>query len=54
MSLEDALQLITNICSDFKGTLKDHQMIQQALSVIKDSLTKQDVKKEVKADGKRK
>lgn len=48
MKLEDALNLVTTICSDYKGTLKDHQLIQQALQVIKNKC-EQEVK-EIKAD----
>ena len=44
MRIEEALQLVTNICSDFKGNLKDHQLIQQALSIIEDVCKKQEVK----------
>jgi len=59
MKIEEALQLITNICTDFKGTLKDHQLIQQALRVIMENIKKQelvndnqDVKEVIKTDKK--
>ena len=35
MTEVDAMQLITKICGDFKGNLVDHQMIQQALNIIR-------------------
>jgi hypothetical protein len=50
MKVEEALQLVTNVCSDFKGNLKDHQLIQQALATIRSNLEKQDVEQEVKTD----
>lgn len=38
MNKSDAMALIRKICADFKGSLKDHQTIQQALKVIQDEL----------------
>lgn len=57
MLLDEALQLIGNVCSNFQGNLKDHQAIQQALSVIRDRIKADEgakaEKKEVKADKKK-
>lgn len=35
MKLEEALNIVAQVCSEFRGTLKDHQTIQEALQVIK-------------------
>ena len=32
------MQLISNVCADFKGTLKDHQLVQEALVVIQNKV----------------
>ena len=34
MSLVEAISLIKRICADYKGTLQDHQIIQQALQIM--------------------
>lgn len=32
---QEAMQLLTNVCAGVQGTLKDHQLIQEALGIIK-------------------
>lgn len=44
MLVIDALQLVTNICNDFKGNLKDHKLIQEALQIITDKVESKEVK----------
>lgn len=54
MSLEEALQLVTNIVRDYRGTAKDHELIKTALTIIQDrcyNVAKS--KTEVKADTKK-
>lgn len=36
MTKDEALKVIEQVCAQFRGTLQDHQTIQQALMVIKD------------------
>lgn len=36
MTKDEALKVIEQVCAQFRGTLQDHQAIQQALMVIKD------------------
>ena len=38
MNESNAMQLISNVCADFKGTLKDHQLVQEALVVIQNKV----------------
>lgn len=33
MKKDEAIKIIEQVCADFRGTLKDHQAIQQALKV---------------------
>ena len=38
MTVKQALAIVSQVCADFHGTLKDHQTIQQALQVIEQAL----------------
>jgi len=38
MELEQALNIVSDICGRFQGNLQDHQNIQGALEVIKKAL----------------
>jgi hypothetical protein len=38
MTPQEALQIVAQACAEFRGTLKDHQMIQQALEVLAKTL----------------
>ena len=38
MKPEEALNVVAQVCAEFRGTLKDHQMIQDALQVLKSAL----------------
>ena len=40
MKLKEALSLVTNLCTAYKGNLQDHQVIQDALQTIRDGLSK--------------
>lgn len=42
MSKETALQIIKQVCENFKGTLAEHQQIQTALAAIEASFEKPD------------
>lgn len=35
MNEQEAMQLLTSVCAGYQGNLKDHQAIQQALSIIR-------------------
>ena len=52
MLLTDALVLIKRICADFKGTLQDHQILQQAIQTVEQKCTAvvPAVEKEVKVE----
>ena len=52
MLLTDALVLIKRICAEFKGTLQDHQILQQAIQTVEQKCTTAVpvVEKEVKVD----
>lgn len=41
MKLDEALTLIKQICANYRGTLQDHQALQQALQVIEKELGKE-------------
>ena len=34
MKLEEALNLLRQVCSGFRGTLQEHQSLQEALQVV--------------------
>lgn len=34
MTKEQAIELLTQVCSLYKGTLKEHQALQEALGVV--------------------
>ncbi len=36
MQKDEAIKIIEQVCAAYKGTLQEHQAIQQALMVIKD------------------
>lgn len=38
MTIQEAFNIVFQACAEFKGTLKDHQLIQQALQRIKNGL----------------
>ena len=38
MTVDQALAIVSQICANVHGTLKDHQVIQQALEVIERGL----------------
>ena len=46
MEINEALQIIKNACSSVRGTLQEHQMIQEAFTKIVTEITKN--KKEIK------
>jgi len=45
MTIENALALIRQVCSVYRGTLQDHTLLQQALSCIEENLKKPSGKK---------
>jgi hypothetical protein len=47
-NLDQAIQLITSILSQYRGTLQEHQAIQNAFKLIVD--TAQEAKIEIKAE----
>lgn len=40
MTVEQAMAIVAQVCAEFRGTLRDHQNIQQALQVIEQALAK--------------
>jgi hypothetical protein len=34
MSLVEALNLLKRVCADYRGTLQEHQLLQQALQIV--------------------
>jgi hypothetical protein len=38
MKLDEALNLLKQVCSGFRGTLQEHQALQTALQVVEDKL----------------
>ena len=36
MTVEEALNVLKNVCSNFRGTWPEHQAIQQALAVVRE------------------
>lgn len=38
MTVDQAMAIVSQVCANFSGTLKDHQTIQQALQVIEQAL----------------
>lgn len=48
MTFQEAFKLITDICTAYKGTLKDHQLIQEALQTIRKKDDVNEDKTEVK------
>jgi hypothetical protein len=49
MSFSEALNLIKQVCAEYKGTLKEHQILQQAIYVIEDE-NKKEVPQEKKIE----
>ena len=48
MSLKEALDLLKQVCAGFKGTLQEHQLLQQALQVVADKSSEVKKKKPAK------
>lgn len=38
MTVQEAMTVIAQACAEFKGTLRDHQVIQQALQKVQDTI----------------
>lgn len=38
MTIDQALAIVSQVCANVQGTLKEHQVIQQALQVIEQGL----------------
>jgi len=47
MKLEEALNLLGQVCAGYKGTLQEHQALQSALKIVNDKCSE---KKEKKKD----
>jgi len=45
MTIEQALELLKKIGADFRGSLADHQAIQQALQVVEKAVKQNDTAK---------
>lgn len=45
MEIEQALELLKRVCSEFKGNLADHQAIQQALQIVEKAVKQDDAAK---------
>ena len=45
MTKEQALSLLKQVCEQYKGTLQEHQLLQEALKIVSDP-EKVEVKKE--------
>jgi hypothetical protein len=39
MDAKQALQLINQVCSEFRGTRQDHELLKQAIQVLESALT---------------
>lgn len=50
MSVVEALNLLKQVCAEFKGNLKEHQFVQQALQIVEKECTKDLEVKTVKND----
>lgn len=50
MNKEQAIQILTQVCAMYRGTLEDHQQLQTALQVVKKEFETEivDVKEEKK------
>lgn len=48
MKLEEALNLIKNVCANFRGTLQDHQALQQAIQIVEKKCNEKVCKKDKK------
>ena len=44
-NLQDAFNVISQVCSQFSGNLKDHQNIQHALTAIREALQPKEIPK---------
>ena len=40
MELNEALDLLKRVCAEYRGTLKEHQILQQALDVVEKKCSK--------------
>jgi len=48
LSVEQAFNMIAEISTQYKGTLQDHQAIQNALKVLNEVINKHKIEQEVK------
>lgn len=39
MSTQDAINLVTQVCQNYKGTLQEHQLLQEALKIINQNIS---------------
>lgn len=46
MKVEEALNLLNGVCANFKGTLQDHQALQESLRVVESKCKEKKSKKE--------
>lgn len=51
MTTEQALGLVTSVCAQYRGTLQEHQAIQQAITVLREAVTPKVEDEEVDRDG---
>ena len=53
VKVEEALKVLHNVCSVYRGTLDEHKTLQAAMQVVSDVLNKnKEVEKEEKEQGK--
>ena len=45
MKVEEALNLLQQVCAGFRGNLQEHQTLQEALQSVKDTCSKKKEKK---------
>ncbi len=50
--VKNAVSVVDKVCSEFQGTLKDHQMIQEAIQIIAAALEPTTDKKKIKVSKK--
>jgi hypothetical protein len=39
MDAKQALQIVNQVCSEFRGTRQDHELLKQAIQVLESALT---------------
>ncbi len=49
--IKAAVSVVDKVCSEFQGTLKDHQMIQEAIQIIRGALDPKETKTKSKKEG---